>query len=165
MMAIVYEVKFNSLNTTVELELFRNGDTDSLCESKKNIQTCFRHQIGNVFNKSTPIMIYHILDTHNELFERTKNINGISDELLYDYTKNWNIILDNLSSFYLSTDRLHFFQILILPIIKAHISSTLKNSKQEIQEIKTKNKLQYSEATLKEINKFMKYEVNLLKGQ
>lgn len=164
-MAIVYEINFNSLNTTTELELFNSGNTDHLCGNKKTIQVCFRHQIGNIFNKSTPIMIYHILGTHQEIFKRTQRIRGAHEKDIYNYVKNWNIILDNLSSFYLSTDRLHFFQILILPIIKTHIRITLVKAKSNIQNIINQNKILLTKKTKIELEKLNKFKVDLIKGR
>lgn len=157
--AIIYELKLNEQNYPKKLKLFNNAKVDSICQKEESSLKCFQKSLGEIFSKATPLMIYYIIDTNDILFERENRISGISEESIYLYVKNWNIILDHLSSFYLSTDRIHFFQVMLLPGIKLFIKSRLKNAQKNINSINIDLK---SKSEIKnEIERFRNYKINI----
>ncbi|PIK14819.1 hypothetical protein [Halobacteriovorax sp. JY17] len=165
-LAILYELNFNDINNPKELKLFKSGNTESLCQLNNETELyCFQKKIGNIFSEATPIMIYHIINTNNEIMNRSTRISGEVESNFYQYTKNWNLILDNLNSFYLQTDRLHFFQVTILPIIKYSLQRDLTSSQNKVMRYKNETNETLSTQTKKEINKFLTYKISLTRAK
>ncbi len=104
---------------------------------------CFRKDFGKILSHSSPVEYLHIFNLEKflyetDLFKSSSEKDKILIEILH--AENWDIISDYLNNFKLKRNKMSFFQIVYLPVLKILIGRRFENTKEEIQKIWVKYK-------------------------